>query len=188
MTTATQTRQTLDDLMRYDGKAELIGGQVVQLMPAGDVHGRVAFEVAAHLRDYARAGGIGRAYADNVGFRSAVPLVSDRESFCPDAAYLANPPTPASRTFVPHPPTFAVEVRSEDDSGPAAERDMAEKRADYFEAGTLAVWDVDPLAKTVALYLPPDPLTPAAVFLETDTAHADPAVPGWRVAVADLFV
>jgi Uma2 family endonuclease len=40
-------------------------------------------------------------------------------------------------------PVFAVEVRSEGDYGPAAERELAEKRADYFAAGTLAVWDVD---------------------------------------------
>ena len=46
--------------------------------------------------------------------------------------------------FVAGPPTFAVEVRSENDYGPSAEREMAAKRADYFEAGTRVVWDVDP--------------------------------------------
>ena len=40
-------------------------------------------------------------------------------------------------------PVFAVEVRSEGDYSPAAERAMAEKRADYFAAGTVVVWDVD---------------------------------------------
>jgi len=40
-------------------------------------------------------------------------------------------------------PIFAVEVRSENDYGPAAERAMAAKRADYFACGTLVVWDVD---------------------------------------------
>ena len=49
--------------------------------------------------------------------------------------------------FIEGPPTFAVEVRSENDYGPAAEREMAAKRADYFEAGTLVVWDVDPDAE-----------------------------------------
>ena len=33
-------------------------------------------------------------------------------------------------------PVFAVEVRSEGDYGPRAEREMAAKRADYFAAGT----------------------------------------------------
>src|SRR5712691_4345126 len=40
-------------------------------------------------------------------------------------------------------PVFAVEVRSEGDYGPAAEKAMAKKRADYFAAGSLIVWDVD---------------------------------------------
>ena len=48
------------------------------------------------------------------------------------------------------PPAFAAEVRSENDSGLAAESEMADKRSDYFAAGTLVVWDVDPVAQTVA--------------------------------------
>ena len=46
-------------------------------------------------------------------------------------------------------PVFAVEVRSEGDYGPAAERAMAQKRADYFAAGTLVVWDVDLLSDEI---------------------------------------
>lgn len=187
MATATQTRHTLDDLMRYDGKAELIGGRIVPLIASGDLPGTVAFEVAVSLRAYVKASGSGRAYADNVGFRLTFPIASDRESFSPDAAFLADPPTTNRMKFVPSPPTFAVEVRSEGDYGPAMDREHADKRADYFEAGTLAVWDVDPLAKTVTLYRAADPLTPV-VFRPGDTADAEPAVPGWRVAVADLFV
>ena len=45
-----------------------------------------------------------------------------------------------------------MEVRSESDYGDAAETDMAAKRADYFAAGTVVVWDVDPQAETVAVY------------------------------------
>ena len=187
MATVIRTRDTLDDLMRYDGKAELIGGRIVPLMANGDLPGCVAVEVLVSLRSYAKSRAIGRAYGDNVGFRLTYPIASDRESFSPDAAYLADPPTTNRMKFVPRPPTFAVEVRSDGDYGPAAEQEMADKRADYFEAGTLAVWDVDPLAQTVTLYRAADPVTPV-VFRESDTADAEPAVPGWRIAVADLFV
>jgi len=56
---------------------------------------------------------------------------------------------------------FAVEVRSTDDYGPAAEKCMAAKRADYFTAGTLVVWDVDVLReKLVRLYRASDPVSP----------------------------
>jgi Uma2 family endonuclease len=44
-------------------------------------------------------------------------------------------------------PIFAVEVRSENDYGLKAEERIAEKRADYFVAGTLVMWDVDLLTR-----------------------------------------
>jgi hypothetical protein len=37
-------------------------------------------------------------------------------------------------------PIFAVEVRSAYDYGPAAEREVATKRTDYFACGTLVVF------------------------------------------------
>ena len=56
-----------------------------------------------------------------------------RQSFRPDASYYAGPK--AGMKFMQGAPVFAVEVRSENDYGPAAEREMAAKRADYFAAG-----------------------------------------------------
>jgi Uma2 family endonuclease len=88
--------------------------------------------------------------------------------------------------FIEGTPTFAVEVRSEGDYTPAAQREMVAKRADYFEAGTLAVWDVDPMAQTVTLYSSTAPTQPI-VFRAGDLAHAEPAVPGWTVAVSEIF-
>ena len=88
--------------------------------------------------------------------------------------------------FLPGAPTLAVEVRSEGDYGPAAEREMAAKRADYFEAGTLVVWDVDPLAKTIASYRASTPESPTR-FGPGERADAEPAVPGWGVEVDEIF-
>ena len=83
--------------------------------------------------------------------------------------------------FIDDAPTFAVEVRSENDYGPAPERLMAEKRAEYFEAGTLVVWDVDPVAGVVRRYRPGD--ESPAEFRAGAEADAEPAAQGWRVAV-----
>jgi Uma2 family endonuclease len=82
---------------------------------------------------------------------------------------------------------FAVEVRSEGDYGPRAERKIAAKRADYFAAGTLVVWDVDLLSENVVrVYRSSDPENPA-IYRRGQVAEAEPAVPGWSVAVDDLF-
>jgi len=84
-------------------------------------------------------------------------------------------------------PVFSVEVRSEYDCGPAAERALADKRSDYFACGTLVVWDVDLLSDDVIkAYKASDPERPV-LFRREDIADAEPAVPGWRMAVNDLF-
>ena len=63
---------------------------------------------------------------------------------------------------------------------------MAAKRADYFAAGTLVVWDVDPVAETVAVYRADAPTQPV-VYRRGDVAEAESAVPGWRMAVAEML-
>jgi Uma2 family endonuclease len=179
-----QTRATLDDLYRMEGKAELINGRIVELMATGDQPNQVAGNIYVSLRDHSRAHP-GTAYTDNVGY--AVPeLPSGRESFSPDASYYVGR-HPANRMrFIPGPPTLAVEVRSENDYGPAAEEAMADKRADYFAAGTLVVWDVDPLAECVHVYRSAVPTNPVT-YRRSEMAEAEPAIPGWTIAVDDVF-
>lgn len=176
---------TLEDLYHAEGKAELIGGRIVHLMATGSLPGQVALDIAVSLRLFTRDAGQGVAYGDNVGF--AVPrLASGRESFSPDAAYYDGPLPANPMRFINGPPTFAAEVRSESDYGPAAERQVAAKRADYFEAGTLAVWDVDILAGEIRAFTSAAPDSPRT-FQRGDIADAEPAVPGWRIAVNDLL-
>jgi Uma2 family endonuclease len=185
MASAPWPQATLADLYETPEKAELIGGRIVYQMPSGDLPGDLALEIAISLRDHARATGLGKAHGDNVGY--AIPrLPSGRESFAPDASYYVGA-LPANRMrFIQGPPTFAVEVRSENDYGPAAERELAAKRADYFAAGTQVVWDVDPRDELVRSYRRDDSDHPTN-YHRGDVADAEPAVPGWRIAVDALF-
>jgi len=89
--------------------------------------------------------------------------------------------------FLEGAPIFAVEVRSEYDYGSAAERAMAEKRADYFACGTLVVWDGDLLSEEVIKSYKASAPEHPAIFRRGETADAEPAVPGWRIPVNDLF-
>lgn len=184
MSTATG-RATLADLYRTEGKAELIGGRIVKLMTTGRRPNRVASRIFRSLDDYAQARGVGEAYTDNMGF--AIPMLpSGREAFSPDASYYDGPFPADEMRFIEGPPTFAVEVRSESDYGNAAEVEMAAKRAEYFVAGTIVVWDVDPVADIIACYRAAAP-TQATVFRRGDVADAEPSVPGWRINVDELF-
>ena len=186
MSSTTQTAATLDDLARVDGKAELIGGRIVRFMPSGAAPSAIAFEIAVLLRDYAKQRGVGVAYPDGIGYAINPPLPSGRQSFSPDASYYVGPHPKNRMRFINGAPTFAVEVRSEGDYGDAAEAEMAAKRHDYFAAGTLAVWDVDPIAECIHVYRidSPDQLM---TFRRGQIADAEPAVPGWRVALDRIF-
>lgn len=171
----------IDDLYHVEGKAELVNGELVLMSAAGKRHGRVALRIAASLLAYEDRTGRGHALPDNVGFIVDLP---HRWSFSPDAAYSFQPDTDG---FANGAPVFAVEVRSQDDYGPAAERAMAEKRADYFAAGTQVVWDVDAISEqSVHVYRANESATPT-VYRRGEIAEAEPALPGWSMLVDDLF-
>ena len=177
-----KTQATIEDLYKVEGKAELVNGEIVHMAPTGDEPGAASVEIVVSLRDYARRMRRGRAYGDGVGFH--VDLLH-REAFSPDAAYHVGPRT--GLRFLEGAPIFAVEVRSENDYGPAAEREMAAKRADYFACGTLVVWDVDLLSPDVIKSYGASSPDHPVIFRRGDVADAELAVPGWRMPVDDLF-
>ena len=186
MSQVRQARATLDDLMREPGKGELIGGRIVRLMPTGDVPSQIGGNIYVSLRTYGKKTKRGVAYPDGTGFAVKPMLPSGRESFSPDASYYDGP-MPANRMrFIEGPPKFAAEVRSENDYSDAAEAEMADKRADYFAAGTQVVWDVDSVAECIHVYKASDPTQPTT-YPRGQVADAEPAVPGWRVAVDWIF-
>lgn len=184
MATVTTPRATLEDLYRTEGPAELIGGRIIP-MASGHLPTVVAGNIYAELRMFTKTLKKGTAYPDGIGF--AVPeMASGRESFAPDASYYDGPLPANIMRFIEGVPNFAAEVRSENDYGAFAEAAMAAKRADYFLAGTLVVWDVDPVAETVAIFRSTDPTNPV-MLQRGDTADAEPAVPGWKMKVDDIF-
>ena len=178
---STKTEATVEDLYKVEGKAELVNGEIVLMPPTGDMPGYAGDEIFASLREYARRTGAGRAVGDNKAFRVDLP---HRKSFSPDAAFHTG--AGAGMKFFEGAPAFAAEVRSENDYGPRAEKELAKKRADYFATGTQVVWDVDLLANVVRSYRADAPDRPR-VFRRGERADAEPAVPGWSMPVDDLF-
>jgi Uma2 family endonuclease len=178
---SSKVEATIEDLYKVKGKAELVNGEIVQMSPTGGLPNYAAVEITISLRQHAKRARTGHAIGDNAAFVVNLP---NRKSFSPDAAYYIGNIT---MKFFDGAPVFAVEVRSEGDYGPKAERMMAAKRADYFAAGTQVVWDVDLLtADVVRKYRADEPAKPET-FRLGDTADAEPAVPGWSMAVEDLF-
>jgi len=177
-----KTRATIEDLYKVKGKAELVDGEIILMSPTGSMPGRAGGRIYRSLDDHERAVGGEYAFPDNVGFTVQLP---HRESFSPDAGWYVGPDT--GMRFPEGAPIFAAEVRSENDYGLVAEREIEAKRADYFACGTLVVWDVDLLSEDVVkVYRASDPDNPT-IHRRGDIAEAEPAVPGWRLPVNDLF-
>lgn len=174
------TEQLIAELYKIDGKAEIIDGRIVLMSPTGGRPGRASLRISRSLEDIEHQLG-GYAYPDNVAFLVNLP---HRNSFAPDAAFSNQAP---SMEFVKGAPIFAVEVRSEGDYGLAAEREMAEKRTDYFVAGTKIVWDVDLLGEDVIRKYTAESPTAPTIFRRGEIADAEPALSGWKFAVNELF-
>lgn len=169
-------------LSRTKGKAEIVNGEIVEFMSTGDDPSSAAAIIFVSLWNFGKQTGAGRAYTDNAGFLVDLP---HRKSFSPDVSFFTG--ERAGMKFLTGAPVFAVEVRSETDYGPKADREMAAKRADYFAAGTKVVWDVDLVSETpIRSYSSDDPDTPR-LFKRSDTADAEPALSEWKFAVDDLF-
>lgn len=178
---STKVEATIEDLYKVEGKAELVNGEIVHMSPTGLLPHYAARQVTISLSFYEKTTRSGYAIGDNTAFVVNLP---HRKSFSPDAAFYAGKLT---MKFGEGAPVFAVEVRSEGDHGPRAERQMAQKRADYFAAGTFVVWDVDLDSEDVVrVYRSTNPSSPT-IYRRGQLAEAEPALPGWTMPVNDLF-
>jgi Uma2 family endonuclease len=178
-----KTPATVEDLYRTEGKAELVNGELLLMPATGRAPGYASDEILVSLKQYVKRVKKGIAVGDNKAFLVDLP---HRQSFSPDVAYYIGPNS--GMRFFDGAPAFAVEVRSEGDYGRTAEREMALKRADYFATGTRVVWDVDVLGKDVVrVYRDGNSEVPATIYRKGDIAEAEPAVPGWTMAVDELF-
>ena len=102
----------------------------------------------------------------------------------PDVAFISRERMPAE-AFTggpagPAAPNLVVEVLSPGNTA----SEMTNKRREYFNAGVQIVWIVDPAAHSVAVYDSPDRFQ---LYGVDDELTGGTVLPGFRVAVADLF-
>ena len=183
MTTAATTARpmTADELlnMRDDGfRYELVRGELRKMPFADHVHSERALAIGASLLIHTRANRLGRTYGAGTGFRLAFNHVR-----APDAAFVRAERADAAQDsdgFFPGAPDLAVEVISSDD----LYMDVEEKIADWLDAGALAVVVANPSRRTVEIRRAP---TDVVILNEGDVLEVQDVVPGWRMAVAEIF-
>jgi Uma2 family endonuclease len=173
---------TADDLfaLRDDGlRRELVRGEVREMAPAGGERGATTSLINAELHAFVRRHGLGRVFAAETGFLIARDPDTVR---APDCAFVRAERLvgPVPKRFLPLEPDLAVEVVSPHDR-PV---DIVEKTTDWLGAGVRLVWVIDPGARTVTVHLPG---VEPAVLRDGDVIEGSEVLPGFRMAVADLW-
>jgi Uma2 family endonuclease len=102
----------------------------------------------------------------------------------PDVAFFSWDRIPGRRLPAEPIPTLAPDLAIEVLSRSNTPGEMRLKRQDYFTAGVLLVWEVDPDARTVSVYTAPDGPT---VLTEADTLDGGAVLAGFALPLHDLF-
>jgi Uma2 family endonuclease len=174
--TATE-RDLLAALARKDGLCELIDGALVEKTMGFDESCLTGLLIAALVNHVARHR-LGVVSAPDGLIRLAPGLVR-----APDVAFTSRARLRGRKKGDPilHvAPDLAVEILSKSNT----RREMDRKLREYFAAGTLLVWYVDPRARTVRVYSSPDRPT---LLTASDTLDGSPVLPGFLLPLRDLF-
>jgi hypothetical protein len=139
MASVTRAPTTLDDLARFEGKAELIAERIVPLEPTGRKPNRVALRIVRGFDDLAEATGLGEVYIDNMG-SGVVTLTSARQSFAPDASYFVGAFPGDEMRFIEGEPTFAVEAQSENDYRESTTNNTSDTESPRFHRAGRSSW------------------------------------------------
>lgn len=176
------TTEELLALPQDDISRELIRGELREepMTRRSRLHARTEARIARLIGNWAGRGECGAAYSGEVG----CILRRDPDSTVGiDVAYLSQDQEAAqsdATTLIEGPPTLAVEILSPSDK---YER-IIEKIDEYLDCGADLVWIVDPHFRTVTVH---QRGRAPELFNEKQELTAEPHLPGFKVAVKDIF-
>jgi Uma2 family endonuclease len=154
---------------------ELVDGVLVE-KPMGFYESELAAALIFFLGEYLRTHRLGTT-AGEAGMLKILPT----QVRIPDVSFIRWGRLPDRRAPIPAvAPDLAVEVLSESNT----EEEMAQKLRDYFAAGTLLVWYIDPRARSARAYTA---LEQYVVIDEAGTLSGGDVLPGFELRLKDLF-
>jgi len=172
---------TAEELLRLpsDGQRhELVRGKLRTMSPPGFEHGGLTIAFGGSLDRHVRTHRLGQVVGE-VGFQ----LTTDPDTVrAPDVAFVRRERLPESpvRGYWPGAPDLVVEVISPND----LYTEVDEKVAEWLEHGVRLVFVVNPRRRTVAVHRPGRPVR---ILGMDDVLDGGDVVPGWTLAVRDLF-
>jgi len=163
-----------------DCRLELIRGEVKIMSPTGLTHGILCTIVGAALYSFVRANNLGIVCGAETGF----VVERDPDSvIAADAAFISRERLAMVENrekFGPSAPDLAVEVLSPGNKA----KEINEKIALYFAAGSRAVWVINPRRRTAAVYTSPSEFH---TLSEQDTLGGGDVLPGFELKLSELF-
>lgn len=175
----TTARLTLEEFLAMEEEKpyrEFIDGEVVPKPMPGKTHmilQRLLIRLFESFFPRSRRYDFGQEWRCTFGPKGA------QRSFVPDFLYLPGART-AFRETIFAPPQIAVEILS---PGQSAGR-LADKIMFYVANGVLLVWLIDPFERTIMVFMPG---RSARTLHLDDTLDGDDVIPGFSVAVEDIF-
>jgi Uma2 family endonuclease len=183
MATTTAKLFTIEDLeaMPDDGHVwELIDGELVRREPVGGRHGALQMAVGGWLWQYLQEHPVGTVFGSDTIY--AFQRDPDR-GLKPDASFVRADRLPAGAAFdkpLTVLPDLVVEVVSPNDRAGAID----EKLDTYQRFGVPLIWVFWPRRQAITVYAAGQPIRELTAGDELDGGDV---LPGFRVAVADLF-
>ena len=181
--TQQKTLMTADEFYdfccRNDGRYELVDGKVVEMAPANEEHGEVAFNINGSFFLYSRQYGIGQGGVET-GYRVRQNPDVVRG---PDVSFNVRTRGEGERplrSFVPGAPDIAVEVVSP--SNTAAE--MNRKVVEYLAAGSQRVWVVHTDSRSVVVHRADSTII---TYTDDDVITDEELLPGFSLPLSDIF-
>jgi Uma2 family endonuclease len=174
---------TVDEFLAHsipDAKAELVRGELRVTPPPGGPHGTAATNLVVILANHVRMHGLGRAFADGIGYE-LVRL--PRTVRVPDGSFARAerlPPEGIGPGLLKFAPDLAIEVLSPSESA----SELEEKLDDYLFSGTQLIWVADPVRRTVMIVSAD---APVRWLREGETLDGGTVVPGFTCPVSDIF-
>lgn len=165
-------------LMEGERWIELVNGRLIRLEPPDELHGDIVRNLARPLANYVKS-------SPDINACFELPLVISRDPAtvrCPAVSCFQSVSRFAEtdKLLTETLPILVIEVASTNDR-----RDgMSDRVKGYLDKGIKGVWVIDSVTKHIHQFHPP---ARGIMFKETQTIHGDPILPGFQLAVSDLF-
>lgn len=162
------------------GPCELVAGSIVPVTPTSDEHGGYEANIASILLSFVRTHGLGKVRSGEVGVytrRNPDTIRAVDVLFISHERYDRKGAT----SFLDVPPDLIVEILSPGNSW----SETIQKLREFFSIGVRLVWLIDPSSQSVFAYRS---LTDVREFTIDDHLPGDDVLPGFRVAVREIFV